>query len=482
MYLGIDLGTSSVKALLIDDNGAVESQASAPLSVSRPQPLWSEQAPADWIAATIAAVRAQPAQARAKVQGVGLSGQMHGAVALDADDRVLRPAILWNDGRAFGECAALEAREPRLRAITGNQAMPGFTAPKLEWLRAHEPNIFAATRTVLLPKDYLRLWLSGEKVSEMSDAAGTLWLDVAARDWSDAALAATGLDRAHMPRLVEGASVSATLRAQAADALGLPRTPIAGGGGDNAASAMGVGVIAPGQAFLSLGTSGVLFVVTAQFRPNPDKGVHAFCHALPGLWHQMAVLLSAASAVDFAAQIAGFGDVAEAVAALAAPAGADPIFLPYLSGERTPHNDAHAKGVFFGLTHDTTRHGLIRAAMEGVAFGFADGLDALGAGDLGEIVVVGGGARLTAWGPILATALARPLTYRDGGDSAAALGAARLAQMAVTGARAAEVCPPGALIRVCDPRPDWADPIAARRAVFKRLYSNLAATFREPLS
>src|SRR5688500_1953326 len=281
MFLGIDLGTSGVKVVLVDGDQRVVDQEAVPLSVSRPHPLWSEQDPEEWWHATdqaVVALKARHAQALSGVRGIGLSGQMHGATLLDQADRPIRPAILWNDGRAGAECAELERREPRSRAITGNLAMPGFTAPKLLWVAAHEPEIFARTAKVLLPKDYLRLWLTGEHVSEMSDAAGTLWLDVQQRAWCDPMLAATGLDRSHMPRLVEGSAPSGALRAELARDWGLAGAPIvAGGAGDNAASAVGLGVVADGQGFLSLGTSGVFFVANDTYRPAPERGVHTFC-------------------------------------------------------------------------------------------------------------------------------------------------------------------------------------------------------------
>jgi xylulokinase len=344
MYLGIDLGTSAVKALLADDAQRVVAEASAPLSVSRPRPLWSEQDPEAWwqaAAAAIAQLRARAGAALAAVTGIGLSGQMHGATLLDRHDHVLRPAILWNDGRSGAECAELERRAPRVRDVTGNLPMPGFTAPKLLWVAAHEPAIFRQVARVLLPKDYLRLRLSGERVSEMSDAAGTLWLDVGRRRWSVEMLAATGLHEEAMPRLVEGSAVSGTLRREVAEDWGLRGgIPIAGGAGDNAAGAVGVGVITPGAAFLSLGTSGVYFVAGDRFAPNPNGGVHAFCHCLPATWHQMSVILSAASCLTWIATVTAARDEAALLAEVEA-ADREPgvIFLPYLSGERTPHND-----------------------------------------------------------------------------------------------------------------------------------------------
>jgi xylulokinase len=483
LFLGIDIGTSSVKALLVDERATPVAQASMPLSLARPQPLWAEQDPDHWWRATVAAVRALPAASRAAVRAVGLCGQMHGATLLDGDDNVLRPAMLWNDGRAAAECVELERREPRSRSITGNIMMPGFTAPKLLWVARHEPQVFARTARVLLPKDYVRLRLTGAAVSEPSDASGTGWLDVAARDWSDAMLAATGLDRSHMPRLVEGSAASGTLTAQAASDLQLPQVLVAGGAGDNAASAVGMGVIAPGQALLSLGTSGVLFVVTARMHPNPDKAVHAFCHCLPGLWHQMSVTLSAASVLDWVGQLTGETDLQRLVDAAQARglSRATPYFLPYLSGERTPHNDPYSRGVFFGLTARTERADLTLAALEGVALAFADGMDVLleNGGVIGEISVTGGGARLPYWGSLLAAALNRPLTYRAGGDIGAAIGAARLARLAFTGESPQAICVAPAVAQVIQPDTALAELLAARRPIFIRLYRQLKDLFVE---
>jgi xylulokinase len=483
MYLGVDLGTSSVKAVIVDEGEALVAQGSAPLAVSRPQPLFSEQDPALWWSAAVEAILRLPATARAAVRAIGLSGQMHGATLLDAADQPLRPAILWNDGRSGAECLELEQREPRARAITGNIMMPGFTAPKLLWVARHEPQLFARVATVLLPKDFLRLKLTGDRVGEMSDASGTGWLDVARRDWSDAMLSATGLSRANMPRLVEGNAVSAQLTAQVAELLGMNRVPVAGGAGDNAASAVGMGIIDAGQAFLSLGTSGVLFAVTDRFRPNPERAAHAFCHAIPGRWHQMAVLLSAASALDWVAQLLGATDLPQLVEAAQARGlrPESPYFLPYLSGERTPHNDPQARGVFFGLTHETGAPDLVGAVLEGVALAFADGLDVLleSGGHIDEISMTGGGARLPYWGVLLAAVLNRPLTYRTGSEIGAALGAARLARMAATGEAPAAVSRLPPVVRVVTPDPHLAAMLAQRRGNFVRLYRDLRHTFQE---
>jgi len=488
VFLGLDLGTSAVKALLVDDADGVVGQASAALRVQRPQPLWSEQDPADWWSATqqaIGALRSAHGVALAAVRGIGLSGQMHGATLLDAADRVLRPCILWNDGRSGAECALLEQRAPRLRAIAGNQAMPGFTAPKLLWIAAHEPDVFRATAHVLLPKDWLRLQLTGERVSEMSDAAGTLWLDVARRAWSAELLAATDLDERAMPRLVEGSAPSGTLRRDLAAAWGMRAdVVVAGGGGDNAAGAVGVGVVQAGDAFLSLGTSGVLFVVTAQFTAAPAGGVHAFCHALPATWHQMSVILSAASCLRWLGGVSGAATEASLLEELELAGASDfataPIFLPYLSGERTPHNDPDATGAFIGLTHATTRADLTHAVLEGVAFAFADGQDALtdSGTPIARVSVISGGAHSRLWGRILASVLQRPLHYRAGGELGSAIGAARLARLAVTAEPISEVCAPPTLLGTIEPDATLLAVYAERRAAFRAQYPALRAARR----
>ena len=486
MYLGIDLGTSGVKAIVVDHGQAVRAAFTAPLAVSRPRPLWSEQDPAAWWQAADEAVRAvlRDLDGRA-VEAVGLSGQMHGATLLAADDTVLRPAILWNDGRSETACRRLTEREPRLPAITGNLAMPGFTAPKLVWVAEHEPEIFARVARVLLPKDYLRLRLTGEYLSDRSDSAGTLWLDVARRDWSDRMLAATGLTRAAMPGLVEGSEAAGILRAEVAETWGLQRIPVAGGAGDQAAGAIGAGVIDGRRASLSLGTSGVLFVADGEYRANPERAVHSFCHCLPHTWHRMSVILSAASCLAWAAPLLGFDDVPALLAAVEADdRPADELFLPYLSGERTPHNDASAKGVFFGLHHDTTAASLGRAVLEGVAYAFADARDVLfdRDGAPAEIAVIGGGSRSGLWGRILASVLDHELTYRAAAEVGPALGAARLARLAVTGE------PPSA-VATAPPATDVVAPDARLRERYaeglpryRALYAALRKEFRRGAS
>lgn len=478
MYLGIDLGTSAVKAVLLDDSDRVVATGTAPLEVSRPRPLWSEQSPSDWWNATTSAVASLREQTNLEtVRGVGLSGQMHGATLLDESDVPLRPAILWNDGRSTAACAELEARVDRFRARCGNLAMPGFTAPKLLWVRDNEPEIFGRIRRVLLPKDFLRLKMSGDFASDVADASGTLWLDIEKRDWSDPLLAACDLSREVMPRLFEGTEATGTLRPEVAAAWGMARVPVAAGAGDQAAGAIGAGVIASGDASLALGTSGVLFVAGDRFRPFPERAVHAFCHALPGRWHQMSVILSAASCLSWVAKLTGARDetaLLDEIAARDRPADRL-LFLPYLSGERTPHNDPSAAGVFMGLDHETDRAQLGRAVLEGVAFALADAKQALvdSGTEIGEVSVIGGGARSALWGRILASALRQPLVYREGAEVGPAQGAARLARMAVTGEAPDTVCSKPEISRVAEPDTTLAELYCERIAKFRQLYANL---------
>ncbi len=445
MYLGLDLGTSGLKGIVIDADQGVVAEAGAPLSVSRPAPGWAEQSPADWIAAAESVFDALAHQVGLDgVRAIGLSGQMHGAVLLDRADEVLRPCILWNDTRAHEEAAELDG-DPIFRRLSGNIVFPGFTAPKLVWLRRHEPAVFARVARVLLPKDYLRLWLTGDHVAEMSDAAGTSWFDTGARDWSDALLAAGGMERDQMARLVEGSEISGILRPELAARWGLPKTVvIAGGGGDNAASGVGAGVVRAGEAFVSLGTSGVLFAATEGYRPAPETAVHSFCHALPETWHQMGVVLAATDALNWLGRLVG-ADAACLTGRLGAlrPPGRT-LFLPYLGGERTPINDAAIRGAFLGLEHATDRDAAARAVLEGVAFALRDSRDALAATGTGirRLLAVGGGARSDYWLSVIATALDIPVDCPAAGDFGAAFGAARLAMMAATGAGAEIATPP----------------------------------------
>lgn len=438
MYIGLDLGTSGLKGILMDASQQVLAEATAPLTVERPAEGWSEQDPQSWIAAAEAVLGQLAAHGLGDVCAIGLSGHMHGATLLDKDDAVLRPCILWNDTRSHIEAAALDAR-PEFRAITGNIVFPGFTAPKLDWMRIHEPQLWDRIAKVLLPKDYLRLWLTGDHVSEMSDAAGTAWLDTGARDWSDDLLAVCGLSRSQMPRLVEGSQVSGNLRAPLAERFGMTANVIiAGGGGDNAASGVGVGVVRAGEAFVSLGTSGVLFAANDGYQPDPATAVHTFCHALPNTWHQMGVILAATDALNWYGRFVGqdAATLTQELGSLQAPGKT--TFLPYLGGERTPLNSASIRGAFTGLEHATDRQAGTRAVLEGVTFAIRDCRDALAATgtNIDNLLAVGGGSRSDYWLRAIATALDCPVSLPVAGDFGGAFGAARLALMAATGAGA----------------------------------------------
>ncbi len=473
MFVGLDLGTSALKAILIDHDQSILAEATTPLDVNRPVDGWSEQAPAAWLDACEIVMRALGGMvALGAVQAIGLSGHMHGATLIDAAGKVLRPCILWNDTRAAVEAAALDT-DPQFRAKTGNIVFPGFTAPKLVWVKRHEPATFKKVAKVLLPKDYLRLWLTGEAVSEMSDAAGTSWLDVGRRDWDDGLLAATDLGRDQMPRLVEGAEISGLVRDELAARWGLPKgVVVAGGGGDNAASAVGVGVVKAGQAFVSLGTSGVLFAASDAYQPDAASAVHTFCHALPGTWHQMGVILAAADALNWFAGVAGqpatvmTGDLGP----LAAPGRT--MFLPYLGGERTPHNDAKIRGAFLHLDHASDRTALTRAVLEGVTHAIRDSFDALTSTGtrIDRLIAVGGGSKSEYWVQAIATSLGLPIEIPVAGDFGGAFGAARLAIMAATGA-GAEIATPPAIARTIDPVAGLTDAFATAHARYRASYS-----------
>jgi xylulokinase len=477
MYLGIDLGTSAVKTILVDHAQRVVASRSQSLATSSPRPGYSEQDPAQWIDAafaTLDALKADHPSELAAVEGIGLSGQMHGATLLDASFKPLRPCILWNDGRSAAECGLLENRWPALRVTTGNKAMPGFTAPKLLWVARHEPAIFAATRLVLLPKAYLRLILTGEVVEDVSDASGSLWLDVARRDWSDEGLSATGLSRGQVPPLVEGCAPAARLRDELALRWGMTKRPmIAGGAGDNPAGAIGIGAIQRGSAFISLGTSGALLAPTNTIAANPERAVHTFCHAIPAMWIQAGAILSAASSLAWIARLLGASETE-----LLEPLGLRPRapshvnFLPYLSGERTPHDDPDARGMLEGLSHGTDRAAIVQAVLEGVAFAIADCRDALA--DTGIMIseadAIGGGSRSRFWLSVLANVLNVPIHRFTDGETGAAFGAARLGRLAVTGEAIESVCTPPRRVETFEPENALVDAYAGRHAQWRKLY------------
>ncbi|RKP48676.1 xylulokinase [Pararobbsia silviterrae] len=486
MYLGIDLGTSEVKVLLLAENGQTVGHARAPLIVSRPAPHWAEQNPHDWWRGTLdvlGALRADyPAEYRA-VRAIGLSGQMHGPVLLGRDDRVLRPTVLWNDTRSALESERLARLLGTVPAIAGSQPMPGFSAPILMWLAAHEPDVFAQLDCVLLPKDYLRLKLTGERQTDPSDAAGTLWLDVARRTWSDALLEAGGMTRAQVPPILDGGAPAGYVLPSVAATLGLsPGVVVATGGGDNAASAAGIGATQRGDAFLSLGTSGVLSVIDDRSEPSPVTATHAFCHAIPARWLKVSVVLSAASCLRWVCKLTSTIEATllqEAAALDARAMAAAPVFLPYLSGERTPHNDAYAEGVFFGLTHSTDRARLAYSVLEGVAFAAADGLLALEGSGIerpAAVSLIGGGARSAFWAQLMTDVLRLPVRVHLGGEAAAALGAARLGWIAA-GASAGAVLVRPREIAACEPDPARFALLDERLQRFRELYRHVRPLF-----
>ena len=447
MYLGLDFGTSTVKGVLIDAKQKIIATATSGLTVSRPHPGWSEQSPEHWWKAANAVVKAlgkMKPKAIAVVEGIGLSGQQHGATLLDKNGRVLRPCILWNDARAFEECREILARLPNATDISGNVPLAGFTAPKLMWVKKHEPKIFDAVDKVLLPKDYIRYRMTGDFASDMSDSSGTYWLDVEKRQWSDELLKATYMRRDQMPALFEGTDATGKLTAAVAKAWGMPKRPVvAGGGGDNAASACGIGAVHSGDAFVSIGTSGVMFVSNDKYRPNAAKAVHAFCHAVPNTWHQMGVILSATASLEWLSGVlkTPAPKLTKALGAkLTGPSSA--LFLPYLSGERTPVGDSEVRGLMMGLGHETDGKTMTHAVLDGVAFALRDSLEALKAAgtDVKRVMAVGGGTHSELWLKIIATVLGVPVDLPAAGDVGGAFGAARMGLMAATGASYKSVC------------------------------------------
>lgn len=488
MFMGIDLGTSSVKAVVLDRGHSLVASGSAPLSVDAPHPLWREQHPSEWWRACDAAVGAALQELRrggrtgSEIEAIGLTGQMHGATLLDGRGEVLRPAILWNDGRAAAECAELERAVPQSRQITGNLMMPGFTAPKLLWVSRHEPGVFDRIRQVLLPKDWLRWRLTGDYATDLSDASGTLWLDVGRREWSHELLAACGLSSDCIPRLYEGPEVTGTLLPEVAQHWGLREVSVVAGASDNAAGALGAGVVNPGDAMLSLGTSGVVFVATGAFVANPQQAVHSFCHALPQAWHLMSVMLSAASCLEFTAGLLGERDVA-VLLAQAEQRGLredTPLFLPYLNGERTPHNNPHAKAVFFGMHAGTQREDIVNATLEGVCLGMAQGIAALQSVQPGLACVslIGGGSRNAYWAQMLADATGLQVVRHADAEVGPSLGAARLAWLACDPGEAAGIFRAPEVTGVFEVRAAERTRMQDRAARLAGLYSSLAPHFQ----
>jgi len=430
-FLGIDVSTTGAKALLIDEKGRVAASATTALSLQTPKPLWSEQDPHEWWTGTAASIRKALSDARAKgedVAAVGLTGQMHGLVLLDGQRNVLRPAILWNDQRTGAECTEIERRVGRSQLIreVGNVALTGFTAPKILWVRNHEPAVYARAKLVLLPKDYVRLRLTGEAAMDKADGSGTILFQLAARTWSKLVLEKLEIPAEWLPPTFEGPEVTGKVTPEAAAETGLAAgTPVMAGGGDQSAGAVGAGAVRPGVVSLTLGTSGVVFATTDAPLVEPEGRLHAFCHAVPRRWHFMGVTLSAAGSLQwYHDTLTPKESFAEIVAeAEQAPAGGDGLlFMPYLSGERTPYPDPLARGSFVGLTVRHRRAHLTRAVLEGVAFSMKDCFSLLqgaGLGAVKEVRIAGGGAKGPLWRRIVASTLGLPMVTVNSTEGAA---------------------------------------------------------------
>lgn len=490
LFLGIDVSTTGAKALLIDAEGGVVSSATTPLPLSTPKPLWSEQDPHDWWHGVVQSIRAALAQAGAdgaSVKAVGLTGQMHGLTLLDAAGEVLRPAILWNDQRTGAQCDEIRRRvgKQRLLQLTGNDALTGFTAPKILWVREHEPQVYARVAHVLLPKDYIRYRLTDSYGTDKAGAAGTLLMDVRTRDWSDEVLQALDIPAAWLPPTHEGPEVTGTISAAAAEATGLKAgTPVVAGGGDQAAGAVGVGAVEPGIVGLVLGTSGVVFASTGEPFIEKDGLLHAFCHAVPNTWHLMGVMLSAAGSLqwyrDTLAPGVAFDDLLAPAAAIE-PGAEGLFFLPYLTGERTPYPDPLARAGFVGLTVRHTKTHMTRAVLEGVAFGLRDSMELVkgaGLGEIRQIRVSGGGAKSLLWRQILADVMDSELVTVNTTEGAA-YGAALLASVgAGTWPSVPEAC--AATVKVLESTHPQADHAAAYETLYplyRALYPALKPTF-----
>jgi xylulokinase len=472
MYIGIDIGTSNVKAVLVDAHQTILAEGSIPLATLRKKPEDAEQNPVDWIAATedaLLEVRSKAPVPYAATRAIGLSGQMHGLVALGTNKRPVRPCLLWNDPRAAAEARDIEQNFPALSSRTGVLCMASFIAPKWLWLQRHEPRTAAVTRQLLLPKDYVRLYLTGELNSDPVDGAGSWLLDEETRDWSPDVLEAVGLDRTRLPEIRESIDVAGRLRANVAERLGLSKSvEVVIGAGDAACGSIGLGQIEDGDAFISLGTSSQLFVTTGQYRPSVKTLVHAFAHGLPGRWFQMAAMLNGASTLAWWASICGADpSVLEREVAETHPAPG-PTFLPYLAGERTPHNNPNASGTFHGLKPGTSRAQMTRAVMEGVAFTLADARKALEASGttIETVGFTGGGAKSATWAQMIADAIERPVIRYADAAVGPAFGAARIARIGTSSETPTSIATKPAIIDQFEARNNVSERLRQWRALY----------------
>ena len=484
MFIGIDLGTSSVKMILVDNNQKILATSNSNLTVKSPKDGYSEQDPSEWIDATLKCLiflKKKKPKEFVETISIGISGHMHGATLIDDNQNIIRPCILWNDTRSFKECEEFEDQNFDVRTISGNITMPGFTAPKINWIKKNEPENFKKIFKVLLPKDFLRLFLTGEYFSEMSDASGTLWLDIKQRKWSNELLSCSFLEENHMPKLSEGNEPTGIVKKSIKEKFGFNKeVVVVGGAGDNAASAVGMGIINENQSFISLGTSGVFFTPTQNFLSNTGDAVHSFCHCLPNKWHLMSVMLSASNCLDWICKITNTS-IDEALKNIenyfseSSLKSSTTYFLPYLSGERTPHNDPHIRGSFHSLKTTTSPVELQYAVIEGVSFGILDGINSILKvnSNFENIFMVGGGSRSIFWNELLASLLNRELSICDQSEFGAALGVARLAMYQDTNIQNKNnIIKEIKITKIYQPKESKFEQLHKRYVIWKDLYEN----------
>ena len=483
MFIGIDLGTSSVKMILIDHKQNILATSNSSLTVQSPKDGYNEQNPQEWINATIEcleALKVKKPKEFSETISMGISGHMHGSTLIDSNGNVIRPCILWNDTRSHKECYEFENQKIDVRSISGNITMPGFTAPKINWIKNNELENFNKISKVLLPKDYLRLYLTGEYFSEMSDASGTLWLDIKNRKWSSELLSCSHLEEKHMPQLVEGNQEAGTLKKELKDKFQFNNNVIVvGGAGDNAAAAAGMGIIEQNQSFISLGTSGVFFTPTQNFLSNTSDAVHSFCHCLPNKWHLMSVMLSASNCLDWICSItnSSIKDTLKNAENFFLDNNLlenSSFFLPYLSGERTPHNDPHIRGSFHSIKTTTDATSMQYAVIEGVSFGILDGINSISKvnNNFEKIFMVGGGSKSEFWIRLLSSLLNKKLSVCDQSEFGAALGVARLAMYVDKNTDKNSIIKEIEISKVFEPNMDKINILLKRYKIWKELYSS----------
>ena len=482
MYIGVDLGTSGVKTILVDHHQTILCVAQTDLDVQNPKDGFSEQNPHDWVEAVencFAQIQKNIPEEFSRIVSIGISGHMHGATLIDKEGKVIRPCILWNDTRSHKECKEFEDQEFDVRAISGNIAMPGFTAPKINWLKNNEPKNFKKIHKILLPKDYLRFYLTGEYYSEMSDASGTLWLDIKKRKWSNKLLNCSFLEEKHMPKLVEGNQETGFLKNYLKKKFNFKNNvKVVGGAGDNAAAAVGMGITEQKQSFISIGTSGVFFAPTKNFLSNTSDAVHSFCHCLPDKWHLMSVMLSASNCLDWICAITNTSikDSLRNVEIFFSETNSlfnSPLFLPYLSGERTPHNDPHIRGSFHSMKTTTDATNMQYAVIEGVSFGILDGVNSILKvnNNFEKIFMVGGGSRSLFWIELIASLLNRNLSVCNQSEFGAALGVARLAMHIDDNISKDNIIKEIKISKELRPNLDKINILSKRYEIWKNLYS-----------